>query len=248
MESSASPKALVAPASHLIYPTGQIAAGGQGGKHEATTPSDGAGAGRGWVLQLACNVGAWPAPSRPPSQAASDTPLSASETPPPPSETVTATATASLTLTPTGTSTITLTPQPCDAAAFVKDVTYSDGAEVFGGAAFTKTWRLKNVGTCTWTSGYKLLFDSGDRMSAPDTVTLTGGTVPPGATVDVSVDLKAPSDEGTYQGYFRIRNPSGVVFGIGPAASGAFWVKIKAVKLILLIPTLHIIPIVTLGP
>lgn len=211
------------------------------------------------MLQLACNVGASPGAeqtavastltaiaSQAPPQAASDTPLPASETPPPPSETVT--ATASLTLTSTGTSTVTLTPQPCDAAAFVKDVTYSDGAEVFGGAAFTKTWRLKNVGTCTWTSGYKLIFDSGDRMSAPDSVTLTGGTVPPGATVDVSVDLKAPSEQGTYQGYFRIRNPSGVVFGIGPAASGAFWVKIKAVKLILLMPTLHIIPIVTLGP
>jgi hypothetical protein len=211
------------------------------------------------MLQLACNLSGGGVDeqtavaatltaiaSQAPPQAASDTPLPASETPPPPSETVT--ATASLTLTPTGTSTITLTPQPCDAAAFVKDVTYPDGAEVFGGAAFTKTWRLKNVGTCTWTSGYKLIFDSGDRMSAPDSVTLTGGTVPPGAAVDVSVDLKAPSEEGTYQGYFKIRNPSGVVFGIGPAASGAFWVKIKAVKLILLLPTLQIFPIVTLGP
>lgn len=209
------------------------------------------------LLQLACNVGGGAEQtavagtltalaSQGPLQAPSDTPLPPSETPPPPSET--AAATASLTLTSTGTSTVTLTPQPCDAAAFVKDVTYPDGAEVFTGASFTKTWRLKNVGTCTWTSGYKLIFDSGDRMSAPDSVTLTGGTVPPGATVDVSVDLKAPGEEGTYQGYFRIRNPSGVVFGIGPAASGAFWVKIKAVKLLLLMPTLFILPIVTISP
>jgi len=211
------------------------------------------------LLQLACNVGASGGAEQtavagtltaiasqalPP--AVSDTPLGASETPPPPSETVT--ATASLTLTPTGTSTVTLTPQPCDAAAFVKDVTYPDGSEVFLNANFTKTWRLKNVGTCTWTSGYKLIFDSGDRMSAPDSVTLTGGTVPPGATVDVSVDLKAPSEKGTYQGYFKIRNPSGVVFGIGPAASGPFWVKIKAVQFLLLMPTLLIFPIVTISP
>jgi hypothetical protein len=38
------------------------------------------------------------------------------------------------------------------------------------------------------------------------------------------------------------------VFGIGPAASGAVWVKIKAVKLILLLPTFQVFPIVTLGP
>jgi hypothetical protein len=211
------------------------------------------------LLQLACNVGAGGGTaeqtavagtltaiaSQAPPLAASDTPLPASETPPPPSETVAATAT----LTSTSTSTITLTPQPCDAATFVKDVTYPDGSEVFLGASFTKTWRLKNVGTCTWTSGYKLIFDSGDRMSAPDSVTLTGGTVPPGASVDVSVDLKAPGEEGTYQGYFKIRNPSGVVFGIGPAATGAFWVKIKAIELKLLLnPTLFIFPIVTISP
>jgi len=211
------------------------------------------------LLQLACNVGAsggnaeqtavagtlTAIVSQAPPEAASDTPLPASETPPPPSETLAATAT----LTSTSTSTVTLTPQPCDAAAFVKDVTYPDGSEVFLGASFTKTWRLKNVGTCTWTSGYKLIFDSGDRMSAPDSVTLTGGTVPPGASVDVSVDLKAPGEEGTFQGYFKIRNPSGVVFGIGPTASGAFWVKIKAIELKLLLnPTLFIFPIVTISP
>jgi len=96
------------------------------------------------MLQLACNVGASPGAeqtavastltaiaSQAPPRAAPDTPLPASGTLPPPSETVT--ATPSLTLTPTGTSTLTLTPQPCDAAAFVKDVTYPDGAEVFGG-------------------------------------------------------------------------------------------------------------------
>ncbi|MCJ7513005.1 MAG: NBR1-Ig-like domain-containing protein [Anaerolineales bacterium] len=119
---------------------------------------------------------------------------------------------------------------------------------MFLGASFTKTWRLKNVGTCTWTSGYELIFDSGDRRSAPDSLTLTGGAVPLGETVDVSVGLKAPGEAGTYQGYFKIRNPSGVVFDIGPAASGAFWVKIKATKLLLLRLTLFILPIGTILP
>jgi hypothetical protein len=47
-----------------------------------------------------------------------------------------------------------LSPVPvsrCDAAAFVSDVTYPDGSDVTLGSTFTKIWRLKNVGTCTWT-------------------------------------------------------------------------------------------------
>ncbi|NIP41529.1 MAG: hypothetical protein GWN00_05010, partial [Aliifodinibius sp.] len=30
--------------------------------------------------------------------------------------------------------------------------------------AFTKVWRLQNVGTCTWTADYDMVFISGDRM------------------------------------------------------------------------------------
>jgi hypothetical protein len=95
------------------------------------------------------------------------------------------------------------------------------------GDAFTKTWRLKNIGSCTWTSGYKLVFDRGDAMGGPAEVQLTTGTVAPGQTVDVSVNLKAPAQTGTYQGYWKLRNASGVLFGWGDKASSAFWVKIK---------------------
>jgi hypothetical protein len=182
--------------------------------------------------------------TRAPEIATTEAPAPPSDTPVPPTDTEAPTATE--TFTPTAT--VTQTPQPCDAAAFVKDVTYPDGEKVYTNGNFTKTWRLKNVGTCTWTSGYRLIFDSGDRMGAPNAVQVTGGTVPPGASVDVSVDLKAPADEGTYQGYFKLRNPSGVVFGIGPAASGAFWVKVKAEKLLLLMPTMMIIVTLIPGP
>jgi len=127
---------------------------------------------------------------------------------------------------------------PCNAASFIADVNYPDNTSVVVGTDFTKTWRLKNVGTCTWTSGYKLTFDGGDRMSAPDSVTLTSGTVAPGGTVDISVDLTAPADTGTYQGNFRLKEPGGVLFGIGPSASNYFWVKIKAVTAASLKPDL----------
>jgi hypothetical protein len=120
--------------------------------------------------------------------------------------------------------------KPCNAAQFVSDVNYPDNTAVTLEEDFTKTWRLKNVGTCTWTSGYKVVFDSGDRMDAPSSQSFTSGSIDPGETVDISVDLTAPDDSGTYQGNFRLKEPGGVLFGIGPSATGVFWVKVKAVS------------------
>jgi hypothetical protein len=45
--------------------------------------------------------------------------------------------------------------------------------------------------------------------------------------VDVSLTLKAPTDPGTYQGFWKLRNPAGQVFGLGENAEKDFWVKIK---------------------
>jgi hypothetical protein len=131
--------------------------------------------------------------------------------------------------TSTFTPTVTPTPIPCNWAQFITDVTIPDNWETGPLDHFTKTWRLKNIGSCTWTSGYSLIFDHGDQMSAPASQQLTTGTVAPGGTIDVSVDLLSPAAVGTYQGYFKLRASDSTVFGIGPAADGAFWVKIKVV-------------------
>ena len=40
----------------------------------------------------------------------------------------------------------------CDQAQFVSDLTVPDGSSFAPGATFTKTWRLKTIGTCTWTT------------------------------------------------------------------------------------------------
>ncbi len=133
------------------------------------------------------------------------------------------------TVPPTATYTPSVTPLPCDRAEYVTDVNYPDGTDVAPGAAFTKTWRLRNIGTCTWTSGYALVFDHGDSMGGSAATTLTSGTVAPGQTVDVSVNLTAPAAAGTYRGYWRLRNPSGVIFGTGASATGSLWVEIDVV-------------------
>jgi hypothetical protein len=149
----------------------------------------------------------------------------------------TATNTILPSVTPTGTTaptstftpTVTNTPVPCNWVQFVSDVTIPDNWETGPLDHFTKTWRLKNIGSCTWTSGYSLVFDHGDQMGAPAEQQLTAGTVAPGATIDVSVNLLTPAAVGTYQGYFKLRASDSSIFGIGAGADVAFWVKIKVV-------------------
>ncbi len=117
----------------------------------------------------------------------------------------------------------------CDLAEFIQDVTVPDGSKADPGQNFTKIWRLKNIGSCTWTSGYDLVFHSGDPMGAPPEVQLTSGVVNPGDTVDVSVSLTAPDSPGTYKGFFKLRNSSAVIFGL--AGNNPFWVEIEVKSL-----------------
>jgi hypothetical protein len=114
----------------------------------------------------------------------------------------------------------------CDWVSFIKDVTVPDGTVFAPGDTFTKTWRLKNRGTCTWTPDYVLVFASGDKLGDTTAVRLPG-YVGPGQTVDVSVTIEAPKDSGKYVGYWLLRNPSGALFGYGDKANQAFYVEIR---------------------
>lgn len=112
-----------------------------------------------------------------------------------------------------------------DAASFVKDVSIPDETRFDGGESFTKTWRLKNEGTCTWTVDYDLYFISGYSLGGPGVKALQGD-VSPGRTVDISVDLKAPTSDGTYKGFWMLRNKDGGLFGTGEDANSPIWVSI----------------------
>lgn len=114
----------------------------------------------------------------------------------------------------------------CDWVAFIKDVTVPDGMQLSAGEVFTKTWRLQNRGTCTWTPDYMLVYTSGDQMGSTTAVRLPGN-VAPGQTVDVSVALTAPASAGYHISYWMLRNPSGALFGTGNRANEAFYVEIK---------------------
>ena len=128
-----------------------------------------------------------------------------------------------------GPSTLTSTSAPvsrCDWADFVADVTYPDGSVIGRNTPFTKVWRIKNIGTCSWTTSYALVFVDGDALSAPVAIALPG-TVNPNQTVDIPVNLISPAADGRYRGYFKLRNAAGVLFGVGSLASTAFWVDVK---------------------
>ena len=143
--------------------------------------------------------------------------------------TMTPTATQTLTATPTATATqtptATPTPIPCYLAKFVSDVTIPDGTALNSYTYFTKTWRLRNMGSCVWDASYRLVFVDGTAMSEMKVFPWTGGTAGYGQSVDLSVDLFAPGAPGTYQGSFMLLAPDGTYFGLG-VTNKAFWVRI----------------------
>lgn len=115
------------------------------------------------------------------------------------------------------------TPSCTDRAGFVADVTIPDDTNLPPGGDFVKTWRLKNAGTCTWDARYAVVFADGNLMGGQASQALAG-SVPPGASVDISLNLKAPVTNGTHRGNWKLRNDHGVIFGLG--ASGPFYVQI----------------------
>jgi hypothetical protein len=114
----------------------------------------------------------------------------------------------------------------CDAAAFVTDVSYPDGSVIGRGNAFTKVWRIQNVGTCTWTTSYELVYVSGEKFGSKNAISLPA-SVAPGKTVDIPVQLTAPNQDGRYKGYWKLRNASGVQFGFGTLGESSIYVDVN---------------------
>ncbi len=111
-------------------------------------------------------------------------------------------------------------PTVCDRGAFVGDVTIPDGTVVAPGQAFTKTWRVRNVGSCPWTTSYALVFVFGNTFGAAPVTAFSPSTVSvlpvnPGQTADFSLNMVAPTVPGHYRSYWRFRNDDGVQFGVG---------------------------------
>ncbi len=95
---------------------------------------------------------------------------------------------------------------------FIADVSVADGTTIPFNGAFTKTWRVRNSGTCTWNSSYRLVFASGSQLGAPGSVPLMPAK--PNDVVDLSVPMRAPaSGSGTLSGEWRAAAPDNTIFG-----------------------------------
>lgn len=136
---------------------------------------------------------------------------------------------------------------PCNKAAAGNpiDVTIPDDMKMMPGTNFSKTWRIENVGACTWTRLYSVTFFSGNSLGARHTHNLQQ-PVNPGDIVDLTVDMVAPQNIGLYQSNWMLSDPDGNLFGIGPHGDAPFWVRIEVVEVVTPTPT-HT-PTITLTP
>jgi hypothetical protein len=140
----------------------------------------------------------------------------------------TATVTPFVTLTPLPTNTplATITLQPltfatntqavlvtggCDNSVYISDVTIPDKTVVTPGQAMTKTWKVQNSGTCTWTTSYKIAYVAGNAMGGATTA--ISQSVAPGQSIDISVAMVAPTAAGESAGTWRLTNDKAQPFG-----------------------------------
>jgi Ig-like domain from next to BRCA1 gene len=177
------------------------------------------------VAEALTSVAVSPTPSETPTQTISTT-LEASNTP-------------LLTLTstpggPTDTPKPTNTQKPaqsqaCDNAQFIDNITMPDFSDVPAGQTFKMTWRFKNLGPCTWTTDYRILFsyvsDTGKNgvFNPPAPANFPDNTAP-GELADISITMTAPTKVDGYQVVFRLQNDKG--FNFGPE----FWLIFKVVS------------------
>ena len=119
---------------------------------------------------------------------------------------------------------------PCDRAQFIRDVTVPDGSSFAPGDTFTKTWRLRNTGSCTWTAAnYRLVLTGGNAFGVATSQALTKD-VPPWSYVDLTITgMTAPATPGKYFSYWKLENSSGQQFGVGWGGGVAIFALINVV-------------------
>lgn len=113
---------------------------------------------------------------------------------------------------------------PCYLAKMIADATIPDGFSMPPNLPFTKVWRIKNVGSCTWDASYSFIFVSGDRMQGKSEPFTT--PVPPGMTTDITINLISPKEPGNFRGNWMLQT-NNIFFGSGSSGTQPFWVQIQ---------------------
>ena len=106
----------------------------------------------------------------------------------------------------------------CYFSRWTGDETIPDGTVLNPGESFVKTWKLRNAGTCDWSTDTRIVFEEGDKLDGPTSIKIDR-VVRPGDTYVVEVPMKAPSSDGNYTGVWRFTAADGTKMG-------KYWVKI----------------------
>lgn len=126
-----------------------------------------------------------------------------------PTETPTSTPTRSTPLAPGSGSVPTAS---CYGLLGIRDVTIPDNTPMAPGETFTKTWLVRNSGSCNWDAGFKFAFIGGDAMGG--TTLVLDEAVSPGTEIELSVVMTAPTDKtGEVRGNWRMSTANGTFFG-----------------------------------
>ena len=128
-----------------------------------------------------------------------------------PSNTPTATPSQTATITPMINTPVIVPTASCYGLVGVSDVSIPDNTPMAPGQAFVKTWLVKNTGTCAWEVGFKLVFTGGDAMGG--TTLVLDEAVAPGAEVELSVAMTAPTQPGSVRGNWHMTTAGGAFFG-----------------------------------
>lgn len=106
-----------------------------------------------------------------------------------------------------------------------------DGSQIYADIPFTKVWRLKNTGSCTWTREFAAIWVQGDLIGADSVIEFTDKDIPPGGYAMIEVSMRAPDKSGFYKGYWMLRG-DGAIFGIGNGGREWFWVDIQVLPVV----------------
>lgn len=96
---------------------------------------------------------------------------------------------------------------------FVTDVTIPDNSVLQVGHQMRKVWRVRNTGMTTWGDGYTLRHVRNANYATDGVTEIPLPPAQPGQTVDVGLDITAPSAPGEHKTSWRPFNSQGRPFG-----------------------------------
>jgi hypothetical protein len=119
--------------------------------------------------------------------------------------------------TPAGSTTPILPNFPdCNQAELISE-TIPAGTRFQAGEKFDKTWVIRNAGPCNWNYQYSLAYYDGTAMGESTSRVFTENmpsetVIRPGETATVTLNLQAPFFQGRQVGYWKLRDPAGMLF------------------------------------